>query len=107
MEGHKLNLGNLWRICGSKIVLKYGYNTAKTVEEYSDVLYQFYDIDIDVETDERYAKCLRGNYKRKLDRLKNSRVSKAGFSKDYKAATFLPHSAENCIVFLIKKESWK
>ena len=39
MEGRKLNLRNLCRICGSKIVLKYDYKTAKTVEEYSDVLY--------------------------------------------------------------------
>ena len=56
-----------------------------------------------METDERYPKCLCGNYKRKLDRLNNSQESKAGFSKDYKAATFLPHSVENCMVCLIKK----
>ena len=70
MEGHKLNLRNLCRICGSKIILKYGYKSAKTVEEYNDVLYQLYDIDVDMETDERHPKCLCGNCKRKLDRLK-------------------------------------
>ena len=101
MEGHKLNLRNLCRICGSKIILKYGYKSAKTVEEYNDVLYQLYDIDVDMETDERYPKYLCGNCKRKLDRLKNLRESKAGCSKDYKAATFLPHSFENCMVCLI------
>ena len=103
MEGHKLNLSNLCRICGSKIVLKYGYKTAKILEEYSNVLYQFYDIDINVETDERYPKCLCGNCKRKLDRLENLQESKARFSKDYKAAIFLPHSVENYMVCLIKK----
>ena len=64
-----------------------------------------------METDERYLKCLCGNCKRKLDTIKNSRESKTGFSKDnnkdYKDATFLPHSVENCMVCLIKKESWK
>ena len=60
--------------------------------------------DVDMETDERYPKYLCGNYKRKLDRLKNLRESKAGCSKDYKAATFLPHSFENCMVCLIKKD---
>ena len=105
MEGHKLDLGNLCRICGSKIVLKYGYKTAKTVKEYSNVLYQFYDIDIDMETDERYPKCLCGNCKRKLDRLKNSQESKAGFSKDYKAATVLPYSVDSCMVCLINKNT--
>ena len=72
MEGHKLNFRNLCRICGSKIALKYGYKTAKTVEEYSDFFFQFYDIDIDMETDEKYPKCLCENCKRKLDILKNS-----------------------------------
>ena len=71
MVGHKLNLRNLCRICGSKIVLKHGYKSAKTVEEYNDVLYQLYDIDVDMETDERYPKCLCGNCKRRLGRLKN------------------------------------
>ena len=50
MEGHKLNLSNLCRICGSKIILKYGYKSAKTVEEYNDVLYQLYGTDVDMET---------------------------------------------------------
>ena len=103
MDEHKQNLRNLWRFCGSKIVLKYGYKTAKTVEEYSDVLYQIYDIDIDMESGKRYPECLCGNCKRKLDKLKNSRKSQAGFSKDYKASTFLLHSIENCMVCLIKK----
>ena len=40
MEGDKLNLRNLCRICGSYIVLKYGYKTTKRVREYS-VLHQF------------------------------------------------------------------
>ena len=88
MEGHKLNLRNLFRICCSQIVLKYGCKVAKIVEEYSDVLYQFYDVDIDMETDER---CLCENCKRKVDWLKNFWKSKAGFNKDYKAAMFLPH----------------
>ena len=51
--------------------MKYGYKTGKRVEEYSDVLYLFYDIDIDMETDESYPKYLCGNCKKKLDRLKN------------------------------------
>ena len=51
--------------------MKYGYKSAKTVEEYNDVLHQLYDIDVDMETDERYPKCFCGNCKRKLDRLKN------------------------------------
>ena len=50
MEGHKLNLRNLCRNCGSKIILKYGYKSAKTVEEYNDVLYQLYGTDVDMET---------------------------------------------------------
>ena len=83
--------------------MKYGYKTAKTIEEYSGVLYQFCDTDIYMEADERHPKCLCGNCKRKLGRLKNSRDSKAGCSKDYRTATFLPHSLENCMVFLIKK----
>ena len=115
MEGYKLNLRNLCRTYGSKIDLKYGYKTAKTVEEYSYVLYQFYVIDIDMEIDERYPKCLCGNCKRKLDRLK-IQESKAGLSKDYKAVAVLPHLVENCMVclekkknpgILDKKESWK
>ena len=85
--------------------MKYGYKTAKTIEEYGGVLYQFCDTDIYVEADERHPKCLCGNCKRKLDRLKNSRDSKAGCSKDYRTATFLPHTLENCMVFLIKKNS--
>ena len=36
MEEHKLNLRNLCQICGSKIILKYGYKSAKTVEEYNE-----------------------------------------------------------------------
>ena len=83
--------------------MKYGYKTAKTIEEYSGVLYQFCDTDVYMEADERHPKCLCGNCKRKLGRLKNSRDSKAGCSKDYRTATFLPHSLENCMVFLIKK----
>lgn len=103
MERHKLNFRNLSQIFGSKIVLKYGCNTAKTAEECSDVLYQFYDIDINMKTDERYSKLLCGNCKKKIDRLKHSRESKSEFSKDYKASIFLPHSVENCMVYLIKK----
>ena len=83
--------------------MKYGYKTAKTIEEYSGVLYQFCDTDVYMEADERHPKCLCGNCKRKLGRLKNSRDSKAGCSKDYRTATFLSHSLENCMVFLIKK----
>ena len=49
-----------------------------------------------METDERYPKCLCENCKRKLDRLKNSRESKAEFNKDYKAAMFLPHYNNYC-----------
>ena len=71
--------------------MKYGYKTAKTVEEFSDALYHFHEIDIDMETDERYPKCLCENCKRNLSRLKNSRESKAGVNKDDKAAIFLPH----------------
>ena len=83
--------------------MKYGYKTAKTIEEYSGVLYQFCDTDVYMEADERHPKCLCGNCKRKLGRLKNSRDSKAGCSKDYRTATFLPHSLEICMVFLVKK----
>ena len=62
------------------------------VKEYSDVLYQFFDIDMDMETDKRYQKCLSGICRKKIDRLKKSRESKDGFSKGYKATIFLPHS---------------
>ena len=57
-----------------------------------------------METDERYLKCLCGNCKRKLDTIKNSWETKTGFRRDYKDATFLPHSVENCMICLIKKE---
>ena len=81
------------------MVLTYGCKTAKTVEE--EVLYQFYDIDIYMEADERHPKCLCVNCKRKLDRLKTLQDSKAGCSEDYKTATFLAHATH----FLDKKES--
>ena len=56
-----------------------------------------------METDKRYPKCLCRNCKRKLNKFKNSLETKAEISNDYEASTFMPHSFDNCMIFLINK----
>ena len=41
MENRIRNLEKLCRLCGSKIILKLGYITAKRCSDYSDVLQQY------------------------------------------------------------------
>ena len=66
---HKEILSKLCRVCGSYIQLKTGYVKAKSVSEYSNILFTVYEIDTKVESDEIYPKFLCSSCKRKLDRL--------------------------------------
>ena len=60
------------RICGNTIVLKAGYRTAKLVSVYSDVIYAWYGIDVELEIPSIYPKKLCSNCRRKLENLKKS-----------------------------------
>ena len=94
MVSHEENLSKLCRLCGKKIILKHGYKKAKSVEEYSDILFQYYDIDVSLESCEVYPKHLCGNCRRNLDRLKKGEATSSKLTAPFE---FVQHS-ENCYV---------
>lgn len=84
---HITSLKSICRVCGQKIVLKPGYINAKSVMDYSGILFASYNIDVEYEDIYVYPKFLCSNCRRKLEKLK--------FYVDavpQKAAVFLPHT---------------
>ena len=67
---HVYYLQQLCRLCKNKIVEKGGYVNRKNVEEYSDVIYTVYDIDVEYEDFHVYPKCLCSSCVRTLNREK-------------------------------------
>ena len=100
---HKEILSKLCRVCGSYIQLKTGYVKAKSVSEYSNILFAVYEIDTEVESDEIYPKFLCSSCKRKLDRL----VQKEPTTETRKAYTFQPHNSEKCSLCFVKTKTYK
>ena len=71
---HVNNLKKLCRVCGSKIGFKLGYQKAKCVDDFSEIISKVYNIDVTNEDESIYPKKLCGSCKRKLERLMKKTV---------------------------------
>ena len=101
MKEHQDLLKSICRVCSRKITLKHGYKTSKSVDEYNNTLFRFYNIDIDLEPVNIYPKNLCSGCKRKLDRLTKKLNNDPELSEKFEAGSFVCHSDESCL-FCIK-----
>ena len=98
MEVHKEKLANLCRICGQFIELKYGYCNAKSVVSYSELLLEYYHINVINESADVFPKQLCSNCNRKLVRLSNKTN---GPTERLQSCMFAAHG-ENCTICVEK-----
>ena len=89
---HCACLQKFCRLCGKHIQLKYGYKTAKTVQEFSNIIYSVYGIDVEVEDFNVFPRSLCGNCVRRIKRMNQENAT-----VHLTAATFLPHN-DLCII---------
>ena len=87
MEEHISLLRERCRVCGQKIKFGDGFARAKSVEDYSNVLFTVYDVDIEYESSDIYPKHLCSKCRRNLDRYKTKLPA-----PHLEAATFEPHT---------------
>jgi len=93
MDTHKEQLSKLCRICGKVVILKKGYITAKSVSEYSNIIFSSYEVDIELEDECQYPKSLCNGCKRKLDRIKSITPAPRNTAFEFKE-----HSHNDCEV---------
>ena len=93
VHNHNTILAKLCRICGENIILKHGYKTAKAVTDFSFVLYNNFDVDVNEESEDVYPKFLCSNCHKKIQRIGKGNTQEKKF-----AVKFSPHLDTGCSI---------